>query len=97
MQVMDYAILVISARDGVQVHTETLWKLLSRYNVPVFVFINKMDLEDTDKSMIMKNLRENLSGNCVDFSEKDEDFYENIALSDELSMEKYMEKGSLST
>ena len=59
MQVMDYAILVISARDGVQVHTETLWKLLSRYNVPVFVFINKMDLEDTDKSVIMKNLREN--------------------------------------
>ena len=97
MQVMDYAVLVISARDGVQVHTETLWKLLSRYNVPVFVFINKMDLEDTDKSVIMKNLRENLSGSCVDFSEKDEDFYENIALSDELSMEKYMENGSLST
>ena len=97
MQVMDYAILVISARDGVQVHTETLWKLLSRYNVPVFVFINKMDLDDTDKSVIMKNLRENLSGSCVDFSEKDEDFYENIALSDEMSMEKYMEKGSLST
>ena len=97
MQVMDYAILVISARDGVQVHTETLWKLLSRYNVPVFVFINKMDLEDTDKSVIMKNLRENLSGSCVDFSEKDEDFYENIALSDEMSMEKYMENGDLST
>ena len=56
MQVMDYAILVISARDGVQVHTETLWKLLSRYNVPTFVFVNKMDLEDTDKSVIMKNL-----------------------------------------
>ena len=60
MQVMDYAILVISARDGVQVHTETLWKLLSRYNVPTFVFVNKMDLEDTDKSDIMKNLRDNL-------------------------------------
>lgn len=97
MQVMDYAVLVISARDMVQVHTETLWKLLSRYEVPTFIFINKMDLEDTDKSVIMKNLRENLSGNCVDFSLMDEDFYESIALSDEMSMEKYMENGSLST
>ncbi|MBQ3500769.1 MAG: NYN domain-containing protein [Oscillospiraceae bacterium] len=97
LQVMDYAILVISARDGVQVHTETLWKLLSRYNVPTFVFVNKMDLEDTDRIEIMKNLRKNLGEGCVDFSEKDEDFYENIALSDEMSMEKYMETGSLST
>ena len=97
LQVMDYAILVISARDGVQVHTETLWKLLSRYNVPTFVFVNKMDLEDTDRSGIMKNLRKNLGEGCVDFFEKDEDFYENIALSDEMSMEKYMETGSLST
>ena len=97
LQVMDYAILVISARDGVQVHTETLWKLLSRYNVPTFVFVNKMDLEDTDRIGIMKNLRKNLGEGCVDFSEKDEDFYENIALSDEMSMEKYMETGSLST
>lgn len=97
MQVMDYAILVISARDGVQVHTETLWKLLSRYNVPTFIFVNKMDLEDTDKMLIMKNLRDNLSENCVDFSEKNEDFYENISLCDEASMEKYMEEGALST
>ena len=97
MQVMDYAILVISARDGVQVHTETLWKLLSRYNVPTFVFVNKMDLEDTDKTAIMKNLRDNLGEGCVDFSERNDDFYENIALCDEMSMEKYMEDGSLST
>lgn len=97
LQVMDYAILVISARDGVQVHTETLWKLLSRYNVPTFVFINKMDLEDTDRMIIMKNLRDNLGDGCVDFSEEDDDFYENIALCDESSMEKYMENGDLST
>ncbi len=97
LQVLDYAILVISARDGVQVHTETLWKLLSRYNVPTFIFVNKMDLEDTDKSEIMKNLRKNLSECCVDFSEENDEFYENIALSDEMSMERYMESGSLST
>ncbi len=97
MQVMDYAILVISARDGVQVHTETLWKLLSRYNVPTFVFVNKMDLEDTDKNLIMEKLCRDLSSGCVDFSEKNENFYESIALCDEMSMEKYMEHGSLST
>ena len=97
LQVMDYAILVISARDGVQVHTETLWKLLGRYNVPTFIFINKMDLDDTDKNSVMKNLRENLSGGCIDFSKEDDDFYENIALCDEMSMEKYMETGELST
>ncbi len=97
LQVLDYAILVISARDGVQVHTETLWKLLSRYNVPTFVFVNKMDLEDTDRASIMKNLRDNLCDGCVDFSSEDDDFYESIALCDEMSMEKYMENGSLST
>lgn len=97
LQVLDYAILVISARDMVQVHTETLWKLLSRYSVPTFVFINKMDLEDTDKTLIMQNLRNNLGDGFVDFSSEDDDFYENIALCDEMSMEKYMESGSLST
>ncbi|MBQ7874752.1 MAG: NYN domain-containing protein [Oscillospiraceae bacterium] len=97
LQVLDYAILVISARDGVQVHTETLWKLLSRYGVPTFVFVNKMDLEDTDKTVIMKNLQENLGEGLVDFSAEDDDFYENIALCDEMSMEKYMESGTLST
>ncbi len=97
LQVLDYAILVISARDGVQVHTETLWKLLSRYNVPTFVFVNKMDLEDTERSAVMKNLHDNLGDGFVDFSCADDDFYENIALSDEASMEKYMESGSLST
>lgn len=97
LQVMDYAILVISARDGVQVHTETLWRLLSRYNVPTFIFVNKMDLDGTDKYSVMKNLRKNLGEGCVDFSFEDNDFYENIALCDEMSMEKYMEDGSLST
>ena len=97
LQVLDYAILVISARDMVQVHTETLCKLLSRYHVPTFIFINKMDLEDTDKAVIMKNLLDNLGEGFVDFSAEDDDFYENIALCDETSMEKYMENGSLST
>lgn len=97
LQVLDYAILVISARDGVQVHTETLWKLLSRYNVPTFVFVNKMDLDGADKSAVMKNLWDNLGEGFVDFSDEHEEFYENIALCDEMSMERYMESGFLST
>lgn len=97
LQVLDYAIIVISARDGVQVHTETLWKLLSRYNVPTFIFVNKMDLEDTDKINIINNLCKNLSECCVDFTEENDAFFENISLCDELSMEKYMENGTLST
>ncbi len=97
LSVLDYAVLVISARDMVQVHTETLWKLLSHYKVPTFVFVNKMDLEDTNSGEIMNNLRDRLNVNCVDFSSENDEFYENIALSDEMSMEKYMEQGSLST
>ncbi len=97
LQVLDYAVLVISARDGVQVHTETLWKLLSHYKVPTFIFVNKMDLEDTEREAVIKNLRAQLSDYCVDFFEENEEFYENIALSDEPSMEKYMEEGTLST
>ena len=95
LQVLDYAILVISARDGVQAHTETLWRLLERYNVPVFIFVNKMDLEDTDKKSTMAQLCRELSQGCVDFTEKSENFCENIALCDEEAMEKYVASGVL--
>ena len=67
LQVLDYAILVVSGADGVQGHTETLWRLLGRYRVPVFVFVNKMDQDGTDREMLMEELKKRLHDNCVDF------------------------------
>lgn len=96
LQVQDYAILVISARDGVQPHTETLWRLLSRYDVPVFVFVNKMDLDGTDKNSVLAELKKRLSDNCVDFTASEEELSENAALCDEKLMEKYLEQGEIS-
>lgn len=96
LQVQDYAILVISARDGVQPHTETLWRLLSRYDVPVFVFVNKMDLDGTDKNAVLAELKKHLSENCVDFTASEEELSENAALCDEKLMEKYLEHGEIS-
>ena len=96
LQVQDYAILVISARDGVQPHTETLWRLLSRYDVPVFIFVNKMDLDGTDKNAVLAELKKRLSDNCVDFTASEEELSENAALCDEKLMEKYLEQGEIS-
>ena len=96
LQVQDYAILVISARDGVQPHSETLWRLLSRYDVPVFIFVNKMDLDGTDKNAVLAELKKHLSENCVDFTASEEELSENAALCDEKLMEKYLEHGEIS-
>ena len=71
LQVLDYAILVISGSDGVQGHTNTLWKLLEKYRIPVFLFINKMDQPGTDKEMILAQLKERLSDGCIDFEAED--------------------------
>lgn len=90
LQVLDYAILVISATDGVQSHTQTLWKLLAKYNVPCFIFVNKMDLDGADKSVVLTQLKQKLSGGCVDFGcDNQSEFYENIALCDEGLLNKY--------
>lgn len=97
LQVLDYAILVISATDGVQSHTATLWKLLQKYNVPCFLFINKMDLPDTDRRYLMAQLKSKLSDGCVDFGCTDKtELWENLALCDEDLLSEYDEKGSLS-
>ena len=91
LQVIDYAILVISAADGVQGHTRTLWKLLERYEVPVFLFVNKMDQPGTEKELLMKLLKGQLSDNCIDFSNPDcADTAEEIAMTDETVMEQYL-------
>ncbi len=93
LQVLDYAVLVISGSDGVQGHTETLWRLLNRYRIPTFLFINKMDMEGTDRKALLEELRRNLSDACVDFSndQAGEEFLENLAVCDEALLEQYME------
>ena len=68
LQVLDYAVLVISGTDGVQAHTETLWKLLARYRVPTFVFVNKMDLPGADAAVRLRELRGRFGDGCVDFT-----------------------------
>ena len=93
LQVLDYAILVISSADGVQSHTRTLWKLLARYQIPVFLFINKMDQEGADRGRVFQELCETLSDACVDFEE--ESFQESAAMCEEQALEEYLEAGCL--
>ena len=96
LQVLDYAILVISGADGVQGHTHTLWNLLARYHVPVFLFINKMDQEGTDREELLRELKRELSDSCVDFSADDgEVFQESLAMCSEDLLEEYMENGEI--
>ena len=87
--VIDYALLVISGTDGVQAHTETLWRLLERYGVPVIIFATKMDLGGSDKERILADLRTRLSEECVEVSDKSEDNIERIAMCDERLLEMY--------
>ena len=91
LQVLDYAILVVSGTDGVQSHTLTLWKLLQKYHVPCFIFVNKMDMDGADKALVFSQLKAKLSENCVDFTAEREELYENIALCDDILLEKYSE------
>ena len=93
LQVLDYAILVISGTDGVQGHTATLWRLLARYHIPTFLFVNKMDLAGTDRAALLGQLHSRLSGGCVDFSAPD--WEESAALCDDGILEKYLEEGGL--
>ena len=96
LQVLDAAVLVVSGADGVQGHTETLWHLLSRYQVPVFLFVNKMDQEGTDAAKLMEELKKRLDENCVDFSGCPEAFFENIAMCDESVLDAFLETGTVS-
>lgn len=90
LQVLDYAIFVISGSAGVQSHSETLWRLLEKYNVPTFIFINKMDLAEGRHGEILNELKNRLSVNCVDFSQND--FFEDAAMCDEPLMEEFLQK-----
>lgn len=95
LQVLDYAILVISGIDGVQVHSETIWKLLQHYQIPTFIFINKMDNPHTNKEELLLELKKRLNEQCYDFENLDEDFYENIALNNEMLLDYYLKHNKL--
>lgn len=101
LAVLDYAILVISGADGIQGHTETLWRLLKRYNVPTFIFINKMDAPAANKTKLLQQLKKRFSDGCVDFTgshngtEALADVMEDIAMQSETAMESYLEEGTI--
>ena len=96
LQVLDYAILVISGTDGVQGHTRTLWRLLRHYNIPTFLFVNKMDLPGADKEVVQQQLKTELSDGCVDFTkDSGEAFFEEAAMGSEALLDEYMEQGSI--
>ena len=96
LQVLDCAVLVVSGADGVQGHTLTLWRLLERYQVPVFLFINKMDLPGVDRGALLDQLHRQLSEGCLDLSQPEEKLWEEAAMCDEAALSAYLERGALS-
>ncbi|MCR5791636.1 MAG: TetM/TetW/TetO/TetS family tetracycline resistance ribosomal protection protein [Lachnospiraceae bacterium] len=98
LQVLDYAVLIVSGADGIQGHTMTLWHLLKRYEIPVFIFVNKMDQRGTDKEEILSELKNRLSFDIVDFDEEDKVVWmENVATSDNDLMERFLEEEAIET
>lgn len=98
LQVLDYAILVISGADGIQGHTKTLWRLLDLYRIPVFIFINKMDQRGADKEKIINDLRKQFGDGCIGFGQGEtEDFKDQLAMCDDVLMEAYLRTGHLQT
>ena len=96
LQVLDYAILVINGSDNIEGHIKTLWKLLSRYNIPAFIFVNKMDQNLRNKSQILDEINKKLDSSCIDFSNiESEEWLENIAMCDEKLMNKYLENNDI--
>lgn len=95
LRVLDCAVLVISGTDGIQGHTRTLWRLLERYQVPVFLFVNKMDLAGADRVALLEALRRELGSGCVDFGNRDDAFWEEVALCDEAVLAHFLETGTV--
>ena len=95
LQVLDYAVLVVSGSEGVQGHTETLWKLLNKYNIPTFIFVNKIDMPGTNKEFALTNIRNKFGDGVIDLSVEEKDM-EAIAVCDEDVLEMYMESGEIS-
>ena len=96
LQVLDYAVLVISGADGIQGHTETLWKLLKLYDIPTFIFINKMDQQGTDQAALLSELKERLDEGCIAFGkEESTETLEELAMTDEKVLDYFMEHESI--
>ena len=99
LQALDYAILVVSAADGVQGHTLTLWRLLQRYHVPVFVFVNKMDAPGASRARILDQLHTRCSDACIDFTAAVDGLSSNqldaLAMQSEAAMDEYLETGGI--
>jgi len=95
LQVLDYAVLVVSGSDGIQAHTKTLWKLLELYQIPVFIFVNKMDQNRNDKDNLIMELKKQLSDSCIEFGHATEAFCEQLAMCDEEIMEFYLDRGQV--
>lgn len=95
LQVLDYAILVISGMDGVQGHTRTVWNLLRRYQIPTFLFVNKMDQDGTDREHLLDELKHSLDEGCIAFDDENEILYENLATCEEVALDEYLQTGEL--
>ena len=95
MPVLDCAVLVISGTDGIQAHTLTLWRLLERYGIPVFLFINKMDLPGKSRQTLLAQLQSRLNPSCVDFSQEQDALFESVAMCDEATLENYLQTGTV--
>lgn len=95
LQVLDAAILVINGMDGIQGHVRTLWKLLKRYEIPTFLFVNKMDAQGTERGELLSELREKLSENCIPFDTEEEEWMELLAMHSEQWMEEYFAYGAI--
>ena len=95
LQVLDYAILVVSGTDGIQGHTQTLWDLLRRHGIPTFLFINKMDLAGAERESLLVQLQKRFGEGCVDFGAPEEELAESAAMADEALLEQYLKDGAL--
>lgn len=96
LQILDYAILVINGLDGVQSHTETIWRLLAHYQVPTFIFMNKMDMTPYSQSELLLNVQQQLDNHCLDFTLQDDSFYENMALINDNLFNEYLTTQTIS-
>lgn len=96
LQVLDYAILLISGLDGIQAHSETIWKLLKHYQIPTFIFVNKMDISHSSKQQLMLKIKERFDDRCIDFTQTDEQLFEPIALTSDERLDYFLHHQSLS-
>lgn len=95
LEVLDYCVLVISGPDGVKGQVKLLWQLLELHRIPVFIFVNKMDMPDTNASQILQELKKNLSSDCIDFTNINEEFYDQVATCDEEALDYFLNNGEI--